>query len=113
MERLGERPKPFDEWQKRYGWPSAEKGINDEAVLSWMKKVTNLIWEARYRNDEKAAHKGDATEKRKFEKVSRLQDDRRKRDEAAAAAIMLEESLTEEEEEEQDEEDSEEQDEED
>ena len=76
-----------------------------------MKMVTNLIWEARYRNDEKAAHKGDATEKRKFEKVSRLQDDRRKQDEAAAA-IMLEESLTEEEEE-QDEEDSEEQDEED
>ena len=51
-EEFGERPRPRDEWQKRYGWPTgrADRAKEDDRVLDWMKKVTLKMWGLRYGN---------------------------------------------------------------
>ena len=95
------RPTPSDTWQERYGWPTGVPACrpNDENIIMWMKKVTHLIWDVRYGNEEKYQSTEQATEGRKRRRLLQSFEDRRRFDDAAAAA-WLEESATEEEEDE-------------
>ena len=55
-EKLGRRPQELEDWwQRRFGWPLATAGSEreDEEVIDWMVKVTQLIWERRYNNASK------------------------------------------------------------
>ena len=87
-ERLGTRPEPVDEWQRRYGWPALRSYQQDMDVMAWMRKVTNLIWDARHENDKKEAQKLEATNTRRLNRFIRTQDDRRRQDEVVAAEFL-------------------------
>ena len=101
VKKLGMRPTPTDNLQERYGWPVglSTSRQNDENVIMWMKKVTLLIWNVRYDNEEKYQSTEQATEGRKRRRLAQASEDRRRFDEAAATA-WLEETATEDEEDE-------------
>ena len=64
---LGGRPVVTDPIQRRYGWPKGESKEEDLEVLEWMRKVTQTIWDQRYKD----AAKQEAKEKVIKETVER------------------------------------------
>merc|ERR1712129_633926 len=99
QERLGKRPTPVDEWQKRYGWPSGnrKRKNEDDHVLDWMRKVTNLIWDTRYHNEERWQTTQQKIQGRMTNRSVRREDDRRKDEEAAAMQWIQEGEIEEDE----------------
>jgi hypothetical protein len=65
---LRPRPKPVDEWQRRFGWPtgSQKDKRRDDLILEWMWATTMYIWGDRYKSAEEAAKIQKVQERRRI-----------------------------------------------
>ena len=65
---LRPRPKPVDEWQRRFGWPTGSRKDKrrDDLILEWMWATTMYIWGDRYKSAEEAAKIQKVQERRRI-----------------------------------------------